>query len=98
MQYSFTPETAVFHPCIITYNLYVVNAARGGREVHFGKKLRSIRIEKNRKQQEVADAISVALRSYQKYEQGIREPSLTTLVALADFLEVSTDRLLGRED
>lgn len=64
----------------------------------FCKNLRAVRLEKNMTQQQVADAINIALRSYQKYEQGIREPSLTTLVALADFLDVTTDRLLGREN
>lgn len=65
--------------------------------MHFGKILREVRMERKRTQQQAADAINVSLRSYQKYEQGIREPSFSTLVALADFLEVSTDRLLGRE-
>ncbi len=64
----------------------------------FGKILREVRKERHFTQQTVADVIGVALRTYQQYEQGIREPNYTTLVALADFLEVSTDRLLGREN
>lgn len=64
--------------------------------MHFGKQLREIRMERNMKQQDLADAVNIALRTYQHYEQGDREPSLSTLVALADVLEVSTDDLLGR--
>lgn len=62
----------------------------------FGKRLRELRIERNMKQQTLADAVNIALRTYQHYEKGDREPSLATLVALADALEVSTDDLLGR--
>ena len=61
-----------------------------------GKNLRQIRKEKGFTQPVVANALNIALRTYQHYEQGDREPSLATLVALADFLEVTTDRLLGR--
>ena len=49
-------------------------------------------------QPKLADAVGVALRTYQCYEQGIREPSYHTLVKLADALEVSTDYLLGRDE
>ena len=52
----------------------------------FGKRLRELRIERNMKQQTLADAVNIALRTYQHYEKGDREPSLSTLVALADVL------------
>ena len=45
----------------------------------------------------VADAVGVALRTYQGYEQGEREPSLSVLVKLADALDITTDYLLGRQ-
>ena len=48
-------------------------------------------------QQKLADAVGLALRSYQCYEQGTREPPLGMLVKLADVLEVPTDYLLGRD-
>ena len=53
-------------------------------------------MERRLTQTQVADSIHVALRTYQCYEQGKREPSFATLIALADVLEVSTDELLGR--
>ena len=62
----------------------------------FGKRLREIRMERRLTQMQVADSIHVALRTYQCSEQGKREPSFATLIALADVLEVSTDDLLGR--
>lgn len=63
----------------------------------FGKQLRKIRMEKHFTQQKLADSVGIALRTYQCYEQGTREPSLSMLTMLADSLDVSADRLLGRE-
>jgi len=65
--------------------------------MEFGKRLRQVRIERNLTQQAVADAIKVELRTYQRYEQGSREPSFATLLVLADVLDVSTDYLLGHD-
>ncbi len=64
----------------------------------FGKRLRDIRLKRDMTQQELANAIGIALRSYQCYEQGRRQPSLKLLVALADTLDISTDYLLGRDE
>lgn len=63
--------------------------------MQFGKRLRERRMQKNLTQQAMADKIKVELRTYQRYEQGSREPSFATLLAIADALEVSTDYLLG---
>lgn len=64
----------------------------------FGKQLRKIRMEKHITQQRLADSVGIALRSYQCYEQGTREPSLYLLTRLADELDVSADVLLERDD
>lgn len=64
----------------------------------FGKRLRHIRMEKGLTQQKMADALNIGLRSYQKYEQGERSPSLDCLVAIADIFDVSLDYLLCRDD
>ena len=63
----------------------------------FGKQLRKIRMEKHFTQQRLSDSVGIALRSYQCYEQGTREPSLSILISLADALDVSADRLLERD-
>lgn len=63
----------------------------------FSKQLRAVRMKRNFTQQALADAIGVALRSYQCYEQGTREPSLSLLVVIADVLKVPTDYLLCRD-
>lgn len=63
----------------------------------FCKKLRETRMKRKMTQQKLADSVGLALRSYQCYEQGVREPSLDMLVKLADALEVPTDYLLCRD-
>lgn len=63
----------------------------------FCRNLRYVRMQRHMTQQALADAVNLALRSYQCYEQGTREPSLDMLVKLADTLRVSTDFLLGRD-
>lgn len=63
----------------------------------FCKQLRSVRMKRGFTQQALSDAIGVALRSYQCYEQGTREPSLSLLVTIADVLQVPTDYLLCRD-
>lgn len=63
----------------------------------FGKRLRDTRLKKGYTQQKMADMLGIALRSYQKYEQGERQPSLSTLVHISDILNVPTDYLLCRD-
>lgn len=64
----------------------------------FNKRLREMRMKRGFTQQNMADKINVALRSYQKYEEGSREPSFNLLVQFADILDISTDYLLCRDD
>lgn len=66
--------------------------------VPFAERLKEARKRQNVKQKEVAAHIQMAAHSYQQYEGGQRRPDFETLVALADYLDVTTDYLLGRTD
>ena len=44
----------------------------------------------------MADKLEITPNAYQKYELNTREPNLTTLIAIADILEISLDQLVGR--
>lgn len=46
-------------------------------------------------QQDVADALAVSLRTYQRYESGDTEPTLYDLVSICIELDVDSGYLLG---
>ena len=59
------------------------------------KRLVALRKARGLSQTAVANEIGIALRTYQYYERGEREPQLSTLIRLADFYRVSLDTLVG---
>ncbi|AVK86026.1 XRE family transcriptional regulator [Lysinibacillus sp. B2A1] len=61
-------------------------------------RLKMLRIEQRKTQQEMADVLGISRQGYAKYENNLGEPDNSTLAKLADFFEVSTDYLLGRTD
>lgn len=62
------------------------------------ERLLQLKKEKGALQLEIATAIGVSLRTYQRFEYGDREPTASSIVALAKFYGVSTDYLLGVSD
>lgn len=61
-------------------------------------RLKELREERNLTQNDVATAINTTRTNIGRWEKGINEPSANFIMQLADFFEVSTDYLLGRED
>lgn len=64
----------------------------------FSQRLRERRMQLGLYQRELAELAGIKLRAYQLYEQGKTEPSIDTLIAFADALNVSIDYLVGRTD
>lgn len=64
----------------------------------FSNQLKKLRTDANLQQKLIAEELNIALRSYQRYEEGAREPDINTLIALADYFSVSLDCLLGRKN
>lgn len=64
----------------------------------FAEKLKELRIEKGVGQVELAKAINVSKGIISLWENGLREPKLSNLVALSIFFEVSIDYLVGLEN
>ena len=63
----------------------------------FSEHLLQLRTGKNLSQKALAAEIGISWRTYQNYELGLREPALSTLIALADFYDLSLDELVCRE-
>lgn len=64
----------------------------------FTERLIELKISHNLLQKDIAKNTGIALRSYQYYEKGEREPTLSALVSLSNYFEVSLDYLVGRTD
>lgn len=64
----------------------------------FGKRLNETRKLKGFTAQQMADFLSVSLRTYRNYESERSYPDFGKLVSIADILEVSTDYLLCRNE
>ena len=64
----------------------------------FPEQLRTIRKEKKLNQTAVAKEVKLSLKQIQRYESGDSEPTLSALLALADYFDVSLDYLVGRSD
>ncbi|MCT6925598.1 helix-turn-helix transcriptional regulator [Metasolibacillus sp.] len=64
----------------------------------FSDRLKSLRIQHGKTQQDMADFLGVSRQGYAKYENDLGEPDNSKLAKLADFFAVSTDYLLGRTE
>ena len=60
--------------------------------------LKAARKKSGKTQKEVAEGIGIGQGTYKNYETGAREPNGETLVAIANYFDVSTDYLLGLTD
>jgi transcriptional regulator with XRE-family HTH domain len=69
------------------------------RIVNFGGHLKALRAGENKfgkkfSQKQVAESCSVARSAISEYENGIKEPTLSVIVAIAKFFEISIDELV----
>ena len=67
-------------------------------EYNISAKLSELRAAKGVTQDEVANALSISNKTVSKWENGMSEPDLTMLIALAHYYNVTTDTLLGLEE
>jgi len=65
--------------------------------MNFAKNLKEYRLSMKYTQAEMAHFLGMTERGYRYYENGQREPNLSTLVIIADYLKVSLDELVGRD-
>lgn len=47
---------------------------------------------------ELCAELGISIMTYYRYERGEREPSISTLIAIADLFDVSLDYIVGRSD
>ena len=66
--------------------------------MNFSERVKTLRIEHNYSQVQLAELIGVTRNMMQIYEKGTKEPTLSKLIAFANLFNVSIDYLVGRTD
>ena len=64
----------------------------------YQRRLRDLREDHDKTQQQIADILGTSQTMYARYERGANELPLRHLLTLADYYGVSADYLLGRSD
>ena len=64
----------------------------------FSQRLKELRMERSLGQVALAESIGVSKAVVSMWETGKREPSMTSLIALANFYGVSIDYIVGLTD
>lgn len=64
----------------------------------YQRRLRDLREDHDRTQQEIANVLGTSQTMYARYERGANELPIRHLITLAAYYHVSVDYLLGRTD
>lgn len=62
--------------------------------VLFGKRIKELRIERKMSQMDVGAALGIDRENIRKYEKGLQEPKLSTLIKFAELFEVDFSLLI----
>ena len=62
------------------------------------KRIRDLREDNDKTQQDIAQLLNMQLTVYQRYERGEREIPLWAAIKLADYYKVTLDYLVGRTE
>lgn len=62
------------------------------------KRLKELRQKQKISQQKLADHFHISQQSIWKYENGLAEPDIHTLIQFADYFQTSVDYLIGHTD
>ena len=64
----------------------------------FKDRLKELRLEKGISQNDLGKILNVSKMAISHWESGHSEPSITQLIMLANYFEVSVDYLVAKED
>ena len=62
--------------------------------IKFGKRIKKLRLERKMSQMDVGAALNIDRENVRKYEKGLQEPKLSTVIKFAEVFKVSFDELL----
>ncbi len=64
--------------------------------IFYLKNLKELRRKSNLTQEEMSKMLNLGSSTYKNYENNVTEPSIETLIKLADFYHITIDELVGR--
>ena len=64
----------------------------------YTERIKYLRTEKGLSQEDLAKELGVSNAIISRWENGLREPSMSSLIALAKFFHVSIDYIVGLTD
>ena len=62
----------------------------------FAERLRNLRMRRDIKQYQLADAVGVSARTIRNYEAGIQYPDYLVLLKITDYFNISVEYLAGK--
>ena len=77
------------------YNLYITSVMRCEMIPDYIKRLRDLREDNDKTQQDIADVLGTSQTMYARYERGANELPVRHLVTLCRYYKVSPDYILG---
>ncbi|MCI8612549.1 MAG: helix-turn-helix transcriptional regulator [Clostridia bacterium] len=66
--------------------------------LQLGKKLKEMRKAEGMTQEQLAEKLQINRVNYTRYETDVTRPDYETLIAIADFYNISLDEMLGRDE
>ena len=66
--------------------------------MEYVKRIRDLREDRDKTQQEIADVLGTSQTMYARYERGANELPIRHLIALCRYYGVSSDYILGLKD
>ncbi len=76
--------------------LFIIKENKQGEVLMIFERIRNLREDSDKKQQELADYLNIKQTTYSKYELGKVNIPVEVFIKLADYYDVSVDYLLGR--
>lgn len=64
----------------------------------YTERIRDLREDNDKTQQEIADYLGTTQQVYSRYEKGINEMPIRHIIALCKYYHVSSDYILGLKD
>ena len=66
--------------------------------ISFKERLKELRTERNITQQELGNLVNMSKMAISHWEKGHSEPSISELIILSNYFEVTVDYLIGKNE